>query len=418
MDILQNVFDSAAWKKDSTYCANRLGITVDYFNDLKKIIKVQGIDRAKLILQPDLESNQSHSQVTTEPVIEQKVNIEAGTAELKAIVDFEPLTPEEIIRILKIDTTKWKLTMYWNKQQPNGKTWVISAQVTLIKVDKVVDLKNVIADLDLKYIPHNHLAVNEAFSDKTCAVISLQDIHVAKKNMVDTGASIEDDVKSCIKNLVLRSYHSNYLDKIVFVLGGDLVNMDTYLGTTTQLTPVENGMPATEAYKLAFELMFWSVNFLKQYCNELEILYIPGNHSRLTEAHIAYSLSRCITDPHIIWNIEYAERKVVVYGNSMLCFEHGDFDTKRSFFVFATEFSEQWGKAKFRVCYTGHYHKEKKIEYITADEINGFTLRVLPSLTGTDKWHHSNKWTMNKRGGIIELHSISEGPTGQFSNYK
>jgi len=149
----------------------------------------------------------------------------------------------------------------------------------------------------------------------------------------------------------------------------------------------------------------------------LEVVYIPGNHSRLTEAHIAYALSKTITDANVIWNVDYAERKVLTYGTTMVCLEHGDFNTNRSFFVFATEFAKQWGNTEHRVLYTGHFHKEKTVQYITRDETNGFTLKILPSLSKVDRYHQQGKWTMNKRGGIIELYSKTNGCTGNFSYY-
>ncbi len=391
MNLKHQIEKSLKWKQSNEFCANKLGISIEEYKQLKR--------------------NYLDSQIK-DGINSFKESLEKGTAEVTGVFSTEPKSPEEIEKVLKIDTSKWKLSSYWNKEQ-NGK-WLVSAMITRIKNDPAIDIKKVLSELKLEYTPTEITHLNSNFKDKTCAVLSLQDIHIAKETLEKTG-SIEESVRKCIHSLILRSYHSSYLDKIVFVLGGDLLNMDTYFGTTTAGTPIENSVPAIEAYKLAFDLMFWSVSFLKEFCNELEVVYIPGNHSRLTEAHIAYSLSKSIIDPNIIWNIEYAERKVVVYGNSMICMEHGDFNINRSFFVFATEFAKEWGSCEYRTLYTGHTHKEKKIEYITTDEVNGFTMRVLPSLSKTDKFHYSNKWTGNKRAGIIDLHSETNGITGSFT---
>lgn len=99
----------------------------------------------------------------------------------------------------------------------------------------------------------------------------------------------------------------------------------------------------------------------------------------------------------------------------MLCFEHGDFNTNRSFFTFATEYAEIWGTTLNRIAYTGHFHKKKKTEYITEDEVSGFQLKILPSLSKSDMYHYSNKWTGNGRGAILELHSEKEGFMAQFN---
>lgn len=409
-ELLKKVKKSIKWKQSPQKTAERLGITIDEYFNLRHEINLEYNSKQK-------ETGFTKSTATQKNVYEYKQDLKSGTTTYKLTSSTEPKTAEEIIELLKLDTTKWKLTSYWNKQQGNG--WLVSAQVCQIKETNQEVLNRAVEDLVLKYVPvTKETFINPAFEEDVCAVLSLQDIHVGKADLEgSTPEEIVDTVKDCISNLVLRTYHSNKLDKIVFVLGGDLINMDTWLGTTTSGTLVENSTDAYTAFKIAFDLMHWSVNYLKQFCNTLEVIYIPGNHSRLSEAHIAYSLSKVITDPNIVWNVDYAERKVLTYGSNMFCLEHGDFDTKKSFFAFATEFASEWGSTKNRVLYTGHFHKEKTIEYITRDETNGFTLKILPSLTKTDRFHQQGKWTMNKRGGIIEMYSKEKGCLGNFSYY-
>lgn len=402
MNLKDQVRLSLKWKKSDEICADRLRLNLELYKKIKQEIKLEKY------LQPPVE-------VTKEKVVEFKENLTSGTAEIKGITLSEPKSPQEIERILKIDTTKWKLSSYWNKEHRDH--WLISAMVTRVKSDPVKEIEKVLNDFDFKYTPSSPVHINKLYSTKTCAVLSLQDIHIGKAN-IDGIDDIIESTKNCVINLIMRTYHSCNLDKIIFVLGGDLLNVDTYLGQTTSGTQVESSMSALDMYKKAFELMFWTINYLKQFCNELEVVYIPGNHDRLSSGQLAYSLSKVINDSNIIWNIEYSERKVVTYGNSMICVEHGDVTLNKSFFVFATEYAKQWGESKYRTLYSGHYHKEKKVEYITTDEINGFTMRILPSLSRADHYHSVNKWVNNKRGGIIELHSEFNGPTGHFSYYE
>lgn len=398
-ELLKKVKKAFYWKKSSKETARRLGITEEEYLNLRQEL--------------NLEYNNKPSNST----YEYKQDLKSGITTYKLTSSTEPKTPEEIIELLKLDSTKWKLSSYWNKQQSNG--WLVSAQVTQVKETYQDMFDKSLQQLILDYTPvTKETFINSSFEEDVCAVLSLQDIHIGKEDLEKSKPEdIIKTVQDCVTNLISKSYHSNKLDKVVFVLGGDLVNMDTWLGTTTSGTQVENSTDAYTAFKIAFDLMHWCVNFISQFCNELEVVYIPGNHSRLTEAHIAYSLSKVITDSKINWNIDYSERKVITYGKNMFCLEHGDFDTKKSFFVFATEFAKEWGNTENRVLYTGHFHKEKTIEYITRDETNGFTLKILPSLTKTDRFHQQGKWTMNKRGGIIELYSKERGCIGNFSYY-
>lgn len=392
MSIYNQVKNSLNWKRSNEYCAKRLNISLEEYLKIKKQIL------------NNKEKNQE------EKVIESNINIEKGEGFLKGILNEEPLSAQEVEQKFKIDTKKWKLIQYWNKEKPGGGFYVSANIKSIENLNTSVIYSPVV---NLKYIKQP-VNLNEKYISKTCGIISLQDIHVGKKGI--TEYNVIEDVKKCVKTLLLRTYNMCFLDKVFFVLGGDLVNMDTLNGTTTKGTPVENKEDAYSSYVNSFELMYWCINIIKEYCNSLEIIYIPGNHSNLTEFHISYSLSKLIKDSNIIWNIDTNSRKAVKYGNNMFCFEHGDYDLKRSMFTFATEFSEIWGTTKYRTLYTGHYHKRKKYEYITEDELNGFTLKILPSLSNTDLYHYNNKWTNNIRSGVIELHSEEKGYIGCFNN--
>ena len=423
MDLKQKVLQSFLWKQGPARCAQRIGISVMTYNKLKQEIQKEQEELELQLQEADLEEEIARYVEETRKlgVLSRTEDLSKGTAEFKVATSTQPMSAEEIEELIHLDKTKWKLSKYsvWNSG--DNDTWLTSAKVSAItQEDNKEDiLKSVLENYKFEYTPVEEKHLNLTFKDeKVCAVLSLQDIHIGKQD-IGTPVDIIASAKRCVENLVLRSYQSCYLDKVILVLGGDLLQCDTFKGTTSSLeTYVDCNMSTYDAYKLAFDLMLWTINYVKQFCNTLEVVYIPGNHSRTQEANIAYAMSKCIVDPNIIWDIEYNERKVTVYGKSMICLEHGDYNTNKSPLVFASEYPKIWGATEYRVLYTGHYHKHKKIEYITTDETNGFITRILPSLTGTDAYHYSNKWTKNLRGGIIELHSETKGPIGEWRYYE
>lgn len=404
MDIVQEVKKTLKWKMSATYCADRIGIPLEQYKQIRS----------------NLRNIVEETQLDIDKQIKLEEDFVQGTATVQYSGPIEIKTQEDLVRECNIDLDKWTITKLihnaWGKQGNQSyqvKAWLSS------KVNSIPDLiEKTLSEFKFQYTPTAVKHLNTKFTTPTCAVLSLQDIHIGKEIVEKGGKDLIQSVRDCIENLIMRSYHSNNLEKIIFVLGGDLLHVDSFALTTTSGTPVESSLSAYDAYKIAFDLMFWAVSYMRQFCKELEVVYIPGNHDRLSSSHIAYSLSKVINSPDIKWNIDYAERKVIVYGNSMICLEHGDFNISRSFQVFATEFAKEWGDTTWRTCYTGHTHKEKKVEYITTNEECGFTLRTLPSLSKADRYHTENKWVQNKRGGIIELHSIDSGPTGNFSYFE
>ena len=434
MNLIDQVYGSFKWKKTDQYCSTKLGISLQKYQEIKKqLLQTKHLTQSEIDSQlvnlagqrmmeliddetirsqyiAELENNLIDAiNQNKEKVVEFRENLEDGTAEIKGIAFAEPQSPEEIIRILKIDTEKWKLSSYWNKQHKDY--WLISAMVTHKKLEPQDFLLETLKNFKPKYTPVAKVHINDKFSDPTVGVLSIQDLHFGKEGNL----TVADDFKLAIENLVLRAYSSHKVEKIVYVIGGDLLNMDTFGGLTTKGTPVDSDQRAQDAYNDAFDAMFWSVNYIKQFCNDLQVVYLPGNHDRLSSYHLVHALSKCFNEPNITFDATYAERKVVVYGQNFLAFEHGDVTKKMTALVYATEFPAEWGLTSYRTCYTGHFHTKKVTEFVTDNEVHGFAIKHLPSLSKTDYWHYHNKFTGAKRQAVMEIHHINKGKISEFT---
>lgn len=435
MNIIKDVYGSLKWKRSDEYCAATIGITLEKYKNIKREIlearnslvdeiddKMFSVISQKLLEYIDEEAirneyiSELEDQIVEtfnqqrEKVVEFRENLEDGTAEIKGIAFAEPKSPEEIIRILKIDQSRWKLSSYWNKQHRDY--WLVSAMVTARTIDEKELLEKTLKDFKPKYIPAGTPQVNKSYVPGSCGVLSIQDLHFGKEGNGD----VAERFKEAIKALVIRAYAAHHLDKIVYVIGGDLLNMDTFQGQTTKGTPVDNEQRAQDAYKTAFNTLFWSVHFIAEFCSELEVVYLPGNHDRLSSYHLAHALSKCFSDHRIKFDVEYSERKVVTWGKNFFGFEHGDVTKKWTPLVYATEFAEDWGKTSYRTCYTGHFHSKKTTEYITDNEIHGFAIKHLPSLSHSDYWHYHNKFTGSKRQAVLEVHDLDNGKVSEFTH--
>ncbi len=435
MSLIRQVYGTLKWKKTDEFCASQLEISLDKYREIK-----HQIQQTKDLVQQELESSivelvgrrlvdqinddQIKDQYIAnmeeqlaeamlqqkEKVVEFKENLDAGTAEIKGIAFSEPKSPEEIIRILKIDTAKWKLSSYWNKQHKDY--WLVSAMVTQKTLQEQDLLKETLANFQPSYTPVAEVHLNATFTYPTVGVLSIQDLHFGKEG----NDNVVKDFREAVSNLVLRAYKSHRLEKIVYVFGGDLLNMDTFFGQTTKGTPVDNDLRAQDAYNKAFDSLYWSITFIKQFCEQLHVVYLPGNHDRLSSYHMAHALSKCFaTDLNIKFDAEYAERKVITYGGNFFAFEHGDVSTKNTPLVYATEFSKEWGSTIYRTCYTGHWHRKKTVEYVSENEVHGFSIKQLPSLSKSDYWHYHNKFTGAKRQAILEVHDRTKGKVSEFT---
>lgn len=339
-------------------------------------------------------------------------NVEAGTSKISAISSTEPKTPNEIIELLGIDTTQWKLSQFWNKEQNNK--WLVSALITRLPTEQKIQTSFLqqLVTYELPVFPKLDLAtINLDSSEKVCGVISLQDLHFGKVG----NENMHKIMEKAIMYLVGKAFRNYNLEKVIFIIGPDTLNMDTFDGTTTKGTPVENSEVATKAYVKAFDAVCSAITTLKNYCEHLEVVFVPGNHDRLSSYHMIHAASQVFKQQFdITFNVEYAERKVITYGKNMIAVEHGDASSKNNPLVYAVEFPTQWGASTHRMLYTGHYHGRKTKEVITENEEQGFVTRIIPALTSSDYYHYHNKWTGNQRSAIMHIHDADKGLVSEF----
>lgn len=429
MNVVEAVYHSLKRKKSAEAEAARLGISITQYLKIKEeviaVLQTAGpkIDSQIISL---VESRLLGKTLTPEVVVEDdsssKVteiheNVEDGTCKITGISSEEPRSPEEIIQILKIDTTKWKLSQYWNKEK--GNKWVVSALVSRIGQDEVAQntFLEILENYEIPQIkpldPTELVWLNgDAEAEEVCGVLSLQDLHFGKVGNEDMGKILNDSVNYLMK----IAYASFLLKEVVFVIGPDTLNMDTFGGTTTKGTPVENSEMATEAYLKAFESICQALGKVAQFTEHVRVVFIPGNHDRLSSFHLLHAVSMAFsTWENISFDVEYAERKVITYGQNMLCLEHGDVSAKNNPLVYAVEFPTQWGNCKHRMLYTGHYHGRRTKEFTTENEEHGFVTRIIPALTSSDYYHYHNKYVGNKRSAILHLHHAEKGLVGEFT---
>ena len=395
-NIKKQISETLKWKKHPSYCAAKLNITEKQYIKIKKQILYERKKHKK---------KEKHLQsISLDVNVTEAINLENGTGKLSGTFNHEPKSAEEIIFLLKIDTNKWKLSQYWNKQM--GDHWRVSALISQIKNPEQKFFENLLENwIPKKYKISNLPFRNKFTNDPHCAVISLQDIHFGKEG----NDTIDKDFEDTVKNLVQRAHAIHYIEKMYFVVGGDLINMDTFSGTTTGGTPLDNCMGATEAYVQAFDAMHWAITYIKSFCEELVIVYVPGNHDRLSSFHLAHALSQSIECDNITWDVSYEERKVHVWKDNFNAFEHGDKRSKNNPLIFASEYPKQWGATTNRTLFKGHIHTDRKVEYMTSNETAGFIEKTLPSLGKADYYHHSNKFTGNRRSGKLEIQHPTMG---------
>lgn len=240
----------------------------------------------------------------------------------------------------------------------------------------------------------------------------------------DLSIACRDYVGTVRKSLAFTSLYNT--ERILFVVGNDLIHADTLQGgkiaTTTAGTAQDMDGRLPKIFSAARRAVVECVDMCRRIA-PTDVLVVSGNHDR----HTAYRLGEVVyawyrLDDRV--NVIYspAKRLPYQYGKNGFLFTHGEeFKRKREplALIFADEFPRLWAESQYREVHCGHYHATKAKKYDPEpelDETRGVRLRVLAALTSSDAWHveegyrHHRAVTglaFHRSGGLAGFHEFT-----------
>lgn len=336
--------------------------------------------------------------------------VDNTTKTLKSSVEanFEPKNDLELAGLHKIDLDKYVINSYYSKLLPSGKfTSTILCKAKSLDDVTAEDIKNTLSNYVSKYKPFTEkdLIFNKKLTRPTCAFIDITDFHLDKRDIKET--PIENkiaDYHRLLYNLINKAYQSNLIEEIVFVVGSDMLHTDNFFNQTTKLTQQETTVRWNEAFDIAFDIYVQSINKLKQFCKNLNIILVAGNHSRTKEYYLSFALSKYFDkDKTIKFDISTDVRKVYSYGNTFIGLHHGNTKVETLPIIFAKEFTEQWGKAKYHEIKIGDKHHFMEKDY------HGVRIKQLPACSNPDTWHNDNNFVTSVQSAICSIYDKENG---------
>jgi hypothetical protein len=197
-------------------------------------------------------------------------------------------------------------------------------------------------------------------------------------------------------------------EKVLMVIGNDLMHSDNTESTTTKGTVVSTDGRYHKTFYRARTLMIDSIEQARKIA-PVHVVVMPGNHDRLACFHLGDSLEMYFHgQSDVVIDNEPTSRKYFQWGKVMLMFCHGDREKRMDMpLTMASERPEMWGDTMFRECHTGHLHQ------VRTEELHGVRVRILPSLSPPDAWHANNAYVGNLRSAEGYIWNAKEGLIGQ-----
>lgn len=245
-------------------------------------------------------------------------------------------------------------------------------------------------------------------------VIDPADIHISKlARAIETGDEYNHDiafqrVKEAVMGLISRS--SGYsINKVLFVMGNDILHVDNKSNTTTGGTPQDVSLMWYDAFKMAQKLLIECIELLVQVA-PVHVIYNPSNHDYTSGFYLAQVIEAWFSkNENITFDISPAHRKYFRYYNNLIGTTHGDGAKEINLPMLMAHESKDWSEVKHRYFYTHHIHHKKSKDYMSVN------VESMRSPSGADAWHSFKGFQHSPKGIDAFIHHPIHGRVSTLS---
>lgn len=301
----------------------------------------------------------------------------------------------------------------------------------------------IIADMDahspvyapIKHEPGEHLLV-----------VDPADVHIGKLSRIfETGHDYDMTeavrrVREGVSGLLAKSIPFG-VAKIVFVIGNDILHIDTPKRMTTGGTPQDTDGQWWQMFQEAKRCYVAVIEQLTQVA-DVHLVFCPSNHDYQSGWMLADSLySWFRLNPNVHFgddqrSISIAHRKYVEFGLNLIGFTHGDGAKEKDLpSIMQYEAREQWGRSRHAAWYVHHTHhkqrnvygadaqkREKDLTGITVlqagktiNPANNVYVETVRTPSPPDGWHDRQAY-LNTQAVEVFLHHPQDGPIARFTH--
>lgn len=324
-----------------------------------------------------------------------------------------------IWRVVKVNTTQGSTWLYEGDTPTEKPIFYIKAEfrrnVSQLTESSVADLAKTLPKLKLtsyKRSKPKHPSVLE---------LSLTDHHFGKlcwgpETGKDYDTSIaeryfEGAIQRCLDRIPSQGY-----SEIVLPLGNDFYNFDGRAGNTESGTPVDNDGRYAKVYSSGITSIVKSVHLLRSIA-PVRVVWVPGNHDFMSSYWLVQVVKQAFANCRdVVVDDSPTARKYYQFGRCLIGWCHGNNERHAALpQIMATEQPEMWAKSPAcKEWHLGHFHQSKATHYVGTHETGGVTVRILPSLAGTDAWHSSKGYVMSRHATQAFLYDYEYGMTGSY----
>jgi len=240
--------------------------------------------------------------------------------------------------------------------------------------------------------------------------------------------ALENELQTKLQEFILKKIpkelldlfkkHPNYfnktssfnIDKVLFVIGNDVLHIDNPKRTTTSGTPQDTDGMWHSNFLIAKQLYIDIIE--KLICvADVHVVFNPSNHDYTNGFFLAQVIETHFKNcKNVTFDCSISHRKYFVYGQNLIGTTHGDGAKTNELPLLMANESKDWSNCKHRYIYIHHYHHKIAKDYTSV------CVEALRSPSGTDSWHHRNGYEHAPKAVEGFIHSKEHGQIARITN--
>ena len=258
--------------------------------------------------------------------------------------------------------------------------------------------------------------------DPHCLVLDPSDIHVGKLASVEeTGQSY--DIQKAVSQVdegidgIIAKTSGFGIDKILFVIGNDVLHTDTVKRTTTSGTHQDTSGTWGQAFTAAKNMYVRAIERLLPVA-DVHVIFNPSNHDYMSGWMLAQTLEAYFRNSvNVTFDVSIAHRKYTSYGVNLIGTNHGDgAKLDKLPLIMAQEAPELWVNCDKRYIYCHHIHHKQTHKFMSGKDYIGVTVEYLRTPSASDSWHHRNGYVGAKKAIEAFVHSKKHGQVARITH--
>lgn len=323
-------------------------------------------------------------------------------------------------RVKKQGVTSWTTTLKLEDEEKQVYNWRVNVEFERRVSAELFDgLKEIHDEIAASAPPRKRMPKLPKVTDPHLGVIAPVDAHFGKLAWAEeTGQNYDLDIARKTFHGATRHLLSRLtkfpIERFMFILGNDFLNVDSLTNQTTAGTPQDTD----GRYPKIFRAAFAEFSSLIEDAIELapvDIVLVQGNHDHLAAWHLAFALhQRYAGTGRVTIDEKFRKHKYYQYHKVLLGMTHGNGIKPNDLYsLMPLEVPDKWAATTHREWLTGHLHTSKQREMKPIDGKHGVRYRVLPAITGTDAYHYNHGY-IGQQACEAYLYS-QEGYEGHFN---